>query len=441
MSPLLKQGKKATGKLIANVIPFLLKTLLNPAKGAAEMNDIAESLTIKFKNMKNDKPFDELVISSFELFRNVVSRTAVYYAGLFSHSKIKKMMKNTEAEDQTDAVVMDLAINPTSAMGHAMFDLASFQEIQDSANAEEFVEKIHKRSYSSEFLTAWDDYVDKYGARGFKEIDIASPRLEETLDEFFLQLKAINLKDNMISQIAERKEEAITKMRAAAGKKGKLKAFNKALNVIDMTYGLRETPKTLLIILNGSLRKIALEIADEFVSQGRLQQRDQIFNLHKAQIAQAQRDTSLELLPLIEENLGAYKLMENVRQFPNFIDSRGKIYRNVLKAEEGDLAGMAVSNGIVRGKAKVLASPYEKPLEPGEILVTVATEPAWTPVFTNASGVVLEIGSGLQHGAIIAREYGLPCVSGLPGVTEIISDGDLLEVDGTNGIVKILEKA
>ena len=71
----------------------------------------------------------------------------------------------------------------------------------------------------------------------------------------------------------------------------------------------------------------------------------------------------------------------------------------------------------------------------------MATEPAWTPVFVNASGVVLEVGGGLQHGAIIAREYGIPCVSGLPGVTDMIKDGDLLEVDGTNGIVKIVEAA
>jgi len=189
------------------------------------------------------------------------------------------------------------------------------------------------------------------------------------------------------------------------------------------------------------LRKVALEIADKLVAQGRLEHRDQIFDLHKEQIGQAQRDHSLKLLPLIEENLKPYKLMEKVKQFPNFIDSRGKIFRNIIKAGEGDLAGMAVSNGVIKGKAKVLATPYEKPLEPGEILVTAATEPAWTPVFSNASGVVLEVGGGLQHGAIIAREYGLPCVSGLPGVTEIIKDGDMLEVDGTNGIVKILQEA
>ena len=81
-----------------------------------------------------------------------------------------------------------------------------------------------------------------------------------------------------------------------------------------MTYGLRETPKFLLIIMNGALRKVVLEIADEFVSEDRLQQRDQIFNLHKEQIAQAQKDKSMKLLPLIEENVKPYKLMKNVKQ-------------------------------------------------------------------------------------------------------------------------------
>lgn len=440
VSPLMKQGKKAQNKMIKNMVPVMIKSLLKPAKAATEMNTVAEDLIDKFKNMRNDKPFDELVKSSFELYENIIYRMTVYVAGLLSNNRIKKMMKNTKAEDQVGALLMDVPSNPTSAMGHAMFNLASSQEIQDTENAEEFVQKIHKRSYSTEFLTAWDDYVDKYGARGFKEIDVASPRLEEKLDEFFIQLKSINLKDNVMNSVAERKQKAITKMRTIAEQKGKLKSFDKALDVINITYGLRETPKHIVIVMNGAFRKMALEIADEFVTQGRLKHRNQIFDLHKEQIALAQKDKSSKLLPLIEENLKPYKLMNKVKQFPNFIDSRGKIYRKVVKAGEGDLVGMAVSNGMVTGKAKVLASPYEKPLEPGEILVTVATEPAWTPVFTNASGVVLEIGGGLQHGAIIAREYGLPCVSGLLGVTKIINDGDILEVDGTNGIVKILEK-
>jgi len=440
-SDLIKQGKKAQFRAIRTMLPHIIMAVFNPAKGATEMDDVSGRLMGHFKRTKNDRPFDELVNSSFDTFSDVVKKMTIYLSGMLANKKITRMMKGTAAEELVDAILMDLPSNPTSAMGHAMFALASFQEIQNTADAAEFDLKIRDRSYSTAFMSAWDDYVYKYGDRGFKEIDIASKRLEEKLDEFFLQLKTMNLNDNQMNLVTERKEEALDKMRAVARKKGKLKSFDKAIDVINQTYGFRELPKYLIVVMIGGLRKAALEVADEFVAQGRLELRDQIFDLHKEQIGQAQRDTSLQLLPLIEENLKPYKLMENVKQFPSFIDSRGKIFRNVVNAEEGDLAGMAVSNGVVKGKAKVLSSPYEKPLEPGEILVTVATEPAWTPVFTNASGVVLEVGGGLQHGAIIAREYGIPCVSGLPGVTNIIKDGDLLEVDGTNGIVKILEEA
>ena len=95
----------------------------------------------------------------------------------------------------------------------------------------------------------------------------------------------------------------------------------------------------------------------------------------------------------------------------------------------------------MRGRAKVLHAPYEKPLEEGEILVTRASDPGWTPIFFNAAGVVLEVGGPLQHGAVIAREYGLPCVSGLDGVTKLVEDGQMIEVDGSNGIVRILDEA
>ena len=201
----------------------------------------------------------------------------------------------------------------------------------------------------------------KYGERGFKEIDVASKRTDEKLDEFFLQLKSINLDTNQMLNVTARKEEALEKMRVVAQKKGKLKAFNKAVNTINRTYGFRETPKYLVVIMNGNLRRVALEIADELVAQGRLEHRDQIFDLHKEQIGQAQKDESLKLLPLVEENLKPYEQMQHVKQFPSFIDSRGKIFRKIIEAEEGDLAGQAVSAGVVRGKAKVLASPYEKP--------------------------------------------------------------------------------
>ena len=278
-----------------------------------------------------------------------------------------------------------------------------------------------------------EDYISRNGRRP------KAPKLEDDTCQNVTECRGSAKKAGSGTLKSAIDQLALTRLRTVAQQKGKLKAFNKAVNRINQTYGYRETPKFLLVIMNGNLHRVALEVGGQFVVQGRLQHREQVFDLHMNQIGQAQRDESLQLLPLIEENLEPYKQMQKVKQFPCFIDSRGKIIRKVIEAKDGDLAGLAVSNGVIRGRAKVLKSPYEKPLLSGEILVTVATEPAWTPVFINAAGVVLEVGGGLQHGAIIAKEYGIPCVSGLPGVTDLIKDGDLLEVDGSNGIVKIVD--
>ena len=413
----------------------------NPVRFARGTEAAVESLLVTFRGLKNDRPFDELVESAFRAFDDIFFSFLVYMAGFLAEWRIRRMMRGTEGETLKTFLVMDVPSNPTSAMGRAMLALAQSPEMRATGDAATFEDKIRARSYSPEFMEEFDAYIDRYGARGFREIDVATPRVMERLGDFFQQIKAINLDDNQMLRVRERKAEAIAKMREIARGKGKLKAFDKHLRTIELTYGHRETPKYLVVMMNGALRRVALEIAAEFVAQGRLDAREDIFELSIAEVSQAQKDQSLALRPLIAANLKPMEIVANVKDYPNYFDSRGKIFRKRIEAGSGDLAGMAVSNGLYTGRAKVLKTPYEKPLEPGDILVTVATEPSWTPVFVNASAVVLEVGGGLQHGAIIAREYGLPCVSGLPGVTGIIKDGDLLEVDGTNGIVKILERA
>lgn len=100
--------------------------------------------------------------------------------------------------------------------------------------------------------------------------------------------------------------------------------------------------------------------------------------------------------------------------------------------------GEPISPGVVRGRVKVLHRPDEKPVAPGEILVARATDPGWTPLFVNAAGIILEVGGTLQHGALVAREYGKPCVVGIEAVTEALKDGQMAELDGTHGIVRLL---
>jgi pyruvate,water dikinase len=99
---------------------------------------------------------------------------------------------------------------------------------------------------------------------------------------------------------------------------------------------------------------------------------------------------------------------------------------------------LPVSSGIVTGPVKVMHDPFEKELKKGEILVAYTTDPGWTPLFINAAAVLLEVGGELQHGALVAREYGKPCIAGIVNVTHELEDGQMVEVNGNSGSVRLL---
>jgi phosphohistidine swiveling domain-containing protein len=146
----------------------------------------------------------------------------------------------------------------------------------------------------------------------------------------------------------------------------------------------------------------------------RLQSSGQAFELTLDQLDRAFRAPTLDLLKQAKENKAFVDRLARVPQLPTVVDSRGLILRPPpAPMREGEVAGTPVSSGIARGRVKILHSPDEKPLAKGEILVARATDPGWTPLFVNASGVILEVGGLLQHGALVAREYRLPCVAGV----------------------------
>jgi pyruvate,water dikinase len=125
---------------------------------------------------------------------------------------------------------------------------------------------------------------------------------------------------------------------------------------------------------------------------------------------------------------------------PRVITSEGEIVtaRAGASVPEGALAGTAASAGVVEGRARVVRKLEESKLEKGEILVAPYTDPAWTPLFPVASGLVTEVGGLMTHGAVIAREYGIPAVVGVDQATEAIPDGALVRVNGSEGYVEVL---
>jgi len=392
---------------------------------------------LAYSNESFDKQTKQ-ALGAFSIMMGVAGGMGASFYAKWRLDRIFK--KHKEADDLLVGLSMDLPGNPTSEMGHLMLQIATFPEFQKTKTAEEFFEKLKNKEYSEELINTYNDYVFRFGCRGVREIDIAIPRISENPNQLFFQIKQINVHDNAILKVKKRSKESYEKLLLLAKKIGKEKKFVKLTKVYRSMTGYREHPKYILIVAIGILRKRALKLGKEFVKEGRLEKVEQIFDLTIDQVTEAEKNKELNLLNLVEENIAPYKKVAHITDWPRVIDSRGKIHRVKHESKDGELVGQAIAPGVVCGKAKILHTPYEKSLLKGEILVCKMSEPSWTPVFINASGVVMEIGGPLQHGSIIAREYGLPCVSSLDNATKLIKDGDLIEVDGTNGIVKIINK-
>jgi phosphoenolpyruvate synthase/pyruvate phosphate dikinase len=340
---------------------------------------------------------------------------------------------------------MSLPGNKVVEMGAAMARLASFGDIETCGSGEAFAGQLRDRTLSPEFLSAWDAYMREFGFRCFRELDVATPRPYEDPARFFVQLKSLSRVENekrLYETTSRKREKACEALSQVAQKMGKGKSFAKNYRLQLLFGGFRETPKYYLIMLTDIFRARILRVAQSFVKARRLDRPEQIFDLKIADIDRALADPALDVRALAAENTVFLSRIKNRHNLPLVIDSRGKIFRQASKkAGTGEWAGEAISSGVVRGKVKVMQRADEKPLLPGEILVTRATDPGWTPLFINAGGIILEVGGTLQHGAVIAREYGVPCVSGLEDATRILADGQMVEVDGSNGIVRILSES
>ncbi len=373
-------------------------------------------------------------------------------AGQLAQQRIKNLFKREAAEVQDHLINIGIALpgNKTTEMGELLYALAASDELNRYDTPSRFLPDLERGALSPSFVQLWQRYLSEFGMRCPGEIDPATPRPYETPTRVFEQLKsmspAIRSRDGSTSFFEDaraKRETAHQALYAIALKKGRRKAKTfEGLYRTWLTFGgYRETPKHYVITVVDLFRRSALNIGQRFVRAGRLDTASQIFDLTIADIDRAINDPALNLRALAQERTVLINRMRKSKLTARILDLRGKIfYPPHRAAAEGELSGVPISPGVVQGRVKVLRYANEKQLLPGEILVARATDPGWTPLFINAKGIILEIGGALQHGAVVAREYGVPCVSGLDNATHILQDGQLVEVDGSNGIVRILEK-
>ncbi|MBL9013766.1 MAG: phosphoenolpyruvate synthase, partial [Myxococcales bacterium] len=166
---------------------------------------------------------------------------------------------------------------------------------------------------------------------------------------------------------------------------------------------------------------------------------DDIYFLSFDELHEVVRTRSLDPR-VVDERREAHAFHEQLTP-PRVITSEGEIVTSSYRRDDlpaGALAGVAVSSGAIEGRARVVTRMENAALEAGDILVTTFTDPSWTPLFVSIAGLVTEVGGLMTHGAVIAREYGVPAVVGVEGATRRIADGQRIRVDGTNGYVELV---
>ncbi len=381
-------------------------------------------------------------------------------------------------------VTRGLANNVTTEMDLALWETAT--AIRADADAVGVFHESNAPTLASRYLggtlppvaqTAIARFMDKYGMRGVGEIDFGQPRWREdptpvmhTLQSY-LQIDPDFAPDVLFAKGEKAAHAAIEKLAAYARKQPggwlKEKLARGAARRIRLLMGARESPKFFAIRTMGIARQALLAVGQEFVAAGTIDHLDDLVFLRLAELealsqektyftaerAENQNDSSADSAlsavrkdckALIAGRRTAYERELLRRQVPRVLVSDGRAFYEGVGAQTdtGDvLTGSPVSPGVVEGVAHVVLDPHGAQLVPGEILVCPGTDPAWTPLFLAAGGLVMEVGGLMTHGSVVAREYGIPAVVGVDRATHRLQTGQRIRVDGASGQITILDHA
>jgi rifampicin phosphotransferase len=359
-------------------------------------------------------------------------------------------------KNAVDTLTQSVPHNVTAEMGLALLDVADairphpevvafLQHVED----ENFLDELPAVAGGREARDAIQAFLDRYGMRCAGEIDITRPRWSErpaTLVPIILgniknfEPGAGQRRFEQGRQQAQAKEqELLTRLRALPEGERKAEEVKAAIDLIRTFSGYREYPKYGMISRYFVYKQALLQEAERLVQAGVLRDREDIFYLRLQEFHDVVRTHQVDE-QLIRQRKDAYRSYQALTP-PRVLTSDGEAVAGTYRRADipaGALTGLPVSAGTVEGRARVILDMAEADLESGDILVTAYTDPSWTPAFLAIKGLVTEVGGLMTHGAVIAREYGLPAVVGVEQATRLIRDGQRIRVHGTEGYIEIL---
>lgn len=296
------------------------------------------------------------------------------------------------------------------------------------------------------------DFLERYGMRGVAEIDMGRARWRENPVQVVQTLQsylAIENPEAAPDRVFQRgKAEAQQAIDALAGSAARLRGAMAGRLVrwlaarVRALGGLRELPKFTIIRLMGMIRRVLLAQGERLVAEGVLSQADDLFFLHLDELQVLAMDAPGDWQGLVGRRRAVYAQEMRRRPIPRLLFSDGTTIYEGLGAGgadgDGVIVGSPVSAGVVEGTVRVVFDPHGAQLQPGEILVCPGTDPAWTPLFLAAGGLVTEVGGMMTHGSVVAREYGIPAVVGVDRATERLQTGQRVRMDGSSGRIELL---
>jgi phosphoenolpyruvate synthase/pyruvate phosphate dikinase len=346
--------------------------------------------------------------------------------------------------------------NITSEMGLELLDVADVIRPHPEVinylqyvNDDSFLDELVQFDGGQESRHAICAYLNKYGMRCAGEIDITKPRWSEkptTLVPMILcnikncEPNASHLKFEQGRQEALNKEqELLERLKQLPDGEQKAKETKRMIGLVRNLSGYREYPKYGIVSRYFVYKQALLKEAERLVQADVIHEKEDIYYLTFEELHEAVRTNELDY-KIISRRKDEYESYEKLTP-PRVITSDGEIVAGEYKREHlpaEAIVGLPVSSGVIEGHARVILNLEDTVLEGGDILVTSFTDPSWTPLFVSIKGLVTEVGGLMTHGAVIAREYGLPAVVGVENATKLIRDGQRIRVHGTEGYVEIL---
>ncbi|TDQ00290.1 rifamycin-inactivating phosphotransferase [Labedaea rhizosphaerae] len=449
-----------SGERVAGATPATIETDPDVVTELIERSEASIAALERDIRSKSGPELLEFILADFQELRRILfdpRSHQVIAAGMQAAWWLNEHLRYWLGEkDAADTLTLSVPHNVTAEMGLALLDVADVirphpgvVEFLRDVDDDGFLDKLPEFEGGTEARDAIVAYLDKYGMRCVGEIDITRLRWRER-PTTLLPMLLSNIRnfepgagarrfEQGRQQAWAKEQEVLARLRKRPDGEQEAEQVKRMIDRVRTFAGYREYPKYGMISRYFVYKQALLAEAGRLVRAGVLGDEEDIFFLRFEELREVVRTNQVdgELIERRREEFRSYQALTP----PRVLTSDGEAIAGAYHRDDlppGALVGLPVSAGVVEGRARVVLDMADADLEPGDILVTAHTDPSWSPLFVAIAGLVTEVGGMMTHGAVIAREYGLPAVVGVDHATRVIEDGQRIRVHGTDGYVEIL---